>query len=109
MARVVKKGTCRYKLLRALTILVRFKKKNGAYTEKEKIPPKKYLSIRASEGGRVARIAKKGTCRYKMLRALTILIRFKKNNGACTEIEHIPKKFILSVRAFKGGRLSRVG
>ena len=40
MARVVKKGTCRYKILRALTILVRFKKKNGAYTEKEKIPKK---------------------------------------------------------------------
>ena len=54
MARVVKKGTYRYKILRALTILVRFKKKNGAYTEKEEIPKKNYLSVRDSEGGRVA-------------------------------------------------------
>ena len=35
MARVVKKGTCRYKILRVLTIIVRFKKENGAYIEKE--------------------------------------------------------------------------
>ena len=40
MARVAKKGTYRYKIFRALNILVRFKKKNGAYTEKEKIQKK---------------------------------------------------------------------
>ena len=56
----------------------------------------------------MARVVKKGTCRYKILRALTILVRFKKNNGAYTEMEHIPKKNILSVRAFKGGRVARV-
>ena len=61
MARVVKKGTCRYKILRALTMLVRFKKKNCAYTEEEEILKKNYLSVRASEGGRVARVGEKGT------------------------------------------------
>ena len=40
VARVAKKRRDKYKILRALTILVRFKKKNGAYTEKEKIPKK---------------------------------------------------------------------
>ena len=71
MARVVKKGTYRYKIFRALNILVRLKKKNCAYTEKENIPFFLFLSVRASEGGRVARVVKKGTHRYKIFRALT--------------------------------------
>ena len=41
------------------------------------------------EGGRVPRVTKKGTYRYKILRALTILVIFMKNNGAYTEMEHI--------------------
>ena len=48
MARVVKKGTYRYKIFRALTILVRFQKKNGAYTEKEEIPKKIIARVGAS-------------------------------------------------------------
>ena len=39
----------------------------GAYGEKENIPKKNFLSVRASEGGRVARVVKKGTYRYKYL------------------------------------------
>ena len=57
----------------------------------------------------MARVVKKGTCRYKILRALTILVRFKKKNGAYTEKENIPKFFCLRVRAFKGGCVARVG
>ena len=53
-----------------------------AYAKRGRHINNKKLSIRASEGGRVARVVKKGTCRYKILRALTILVRFKKNNGA---------------------------
>ena len=50
MARVVKKGTCRYKILRALTILVRFKKKNGAYTENENIQKKLFFEGQSVQG-----------------------------------------------------------
>ena len=39
----------------------------GAYGEKENIPKKKNLSVRASEGRRVARVVKKGIYRYKYL------------------------------------------
>ena len=50
MACVVKKGTCRYKILRALTILVRFKKKNGAYTENENIQKKLFFEGQSVQG-----------------------------------------------------------
>ena len=60
----------------------------------EEISKKFPLSLRAFEGGRVARVAKKGTSIYKILRALTILVRFKNNNGAYTEMEHISKKIL---------------
>ena len=72
MARVVKKGTCRHKILRALTILVWFKKNNGVYTEMEQIPKKIPLSDRPFEGGRVARLAEKGRDRYKKITVLPV-------------------------------------
>ena len=64
----------------------------GAYGEKENIPIFFVFERQSVWGWRVARVVKKGTCRYKILRALTILVRFKKKNGAYTENENITKK-----------------
>ena len=74
-----------------------------------------FLSVRASEGGRVARVVKKGTYRYKILRALTILVRRKEREIPKKNISRVGawlayakrgrhiKKNPLSLRAFEGG------